>query len=511
MTIELHIGPEIIRSYKRLSYTKWHALAEFVDNSTQSYFNSKEELEKANKESEGPILSVCIHYSGSGDGSLIVEDNAMGMSEEELSDALRIGKVPEITSGRSEYGMGMKTAACWFGNYWTVSTKKLGTTEANIIHFDVERVASSMLDLEHQKIKAKEDEHYTTVTITQLNQRFSATDIRWTRDFLSSMYRKDIESGLLELLWNDEPLRWKYPTEGGNIHIQDGEECKKPFEFMVNGKKVEGWIAILERGSREKAGFSIIRRGRVVKGWPDSWRPLPIFGQYEGSNDLVNQRLIGEIILDDFGVTHTKDDILWEKDEKNKVEQGLTEIASDYIEIARSYRKRGSRGSSPSRQAIRTAVGVFDEEIASPRFKNIVTSNGSIPVELMQAAPNLMISTATENEPNMKIDLEDINLNIFLSDDLAETDPYIGIEISQEKVLNIVINMGHPVVKDLRGSMGVLNHIKYCTYDAVAQWKANKNWGTENPQVIRTVKDSLLRISRTVDEEAGEGETNKKD
>ena len=98
MSIELYIGPEIIRSYKRLSYTKWHALAEFVDNSTQSYMDN----------TEGPVLTVSIRYSSSGNGSLIIEDNAMGMSEEELANALHIGKVPEITSGRSEFGMGMK-------------------------------------------------------------------------------------------------------------------------------------------------------------------------------------------------------------------------------------------------------------------------------------------------------------------------------------------------------------------------------------------------------------------
>ena len=35
--MEVYIGPEIVRSYKRLSYTVWHALAEFIDNSIQSH------------------------------------------------------------------------------------------------------------------------------------------------------------------------------------------------------------------------------------------------------------------------------------------------------------------------------------------------------------------------------------------------------------------------------------------------------------------------------------------
>lgn len=504
MSIELHIGPEIIRSYKRLSYTKWHALAEFVDNSTQSYMDNKEALDRVRERPEGPVLTVRIRYSDSGTGSLTIEDNAMGMSEKELANALHIGKVPEITSGRSEFGMGMKTAACWFGNNWIVRTKKLGNPEENTIYFDVERVASNVLDLQHKKIAAPKEKHYTVIEITDLNQRISKQDTRWTKDFLSSMYRKDIENRILELLWNDEPLRWKCPTEGGNIHMQEGKECKKPFAFEVNGKAVKGWIAILERGSRAQAGFSIIRRGRVIKGWPDSWRPLAIFGQYEGSNDLVNQRLIGEIELDDFDISHTKDDILWQKNERSEVETNLAEVASEYIEIARSYRKRGSRGDSPSRQAVGTAIGMFEEELASSEFNKIISSNGSIPIKFVEAVPEAMIRSATKSEPNMSRTIEEFVLNIFLSGEFAETDPYVGVEITKENVLNIVLNMGHPIMKDLRGSMGMLNHIKHCTYDGIAEWKANKNWGTDNPQVIRTIKDSLLRISRTIDEKTEE-------
>ena len=47
MSIDLVIGTEAIRSYKRLSYKSWYALAEFVDNSTQSYFDHQAELDEA--------------------------------------------------------------------------------------------------------------------------------------------------------------------------------------------------------------------------------------------------------------------------------------------------------------------------------------------------------------------------------------------------------------------------------------------------------------------------------
>ena len=45
-TMKLELGLDVLRSYKRLPYKAWHALAEFVDNSTQSYFNNKAALDK---------------------------------------------------------------------------------------------------------------------------------------------------------------------------------------------------------------------------------------------------------------------------------------------------------------------------------------------------------------------------------------------------------------------------------------------------------------------------------
>lgn len=39
--MQIQIGLDVISSYKRLAYTPWYAIAEFVDNSTQSYFDHK--------------------------------------------------------------------------------------------------------------------------------------------------------------------------------------------------------------------------------------------------------------------------------------------------------------------------------------------------------------------------------------------------------------------------------------------------------------------------------------
>ena len=78
-SMKVSIGPEIISSYKRLSYTAWHALAEFVDNSVQSYINNSKRLDRLSSKSRPP-LTVRISYRQAGGGLLTIRDNAMGMS-----------------------------------------------------------------------------------------------------------------------------------------------------------------------------------------------------------------------------------------------------------------------------------------------------------------------------------------------------------------------------------------------------------------------------------------------
>ena len=247
--------------------------------------------------------------------------------------------------------------------------------------------------------------------------------------------------------------------------------------------------------------MTIIRRGRVIKGWPNSWRPQSIFGQLEGSNDLVNQRLIGEINLANFDVSHTKDDISWKDDDQQLLEVELAHVAERFINIASSYRKRGARGTKPGRSTITSAFGMLGEEIRSQRFLSLITANGGTPQGSYETFADSIIRAVATRQPRATYDLDGLTLNVFLLDQLSERDPYLGVEIGTGDTLSIVINMNHPHVNDLNGRMGVLNHLKACTYEGVAQWKVNKSWGEDSPSLIRAIKDSLLRVGRSVDDQ----------
>ncbi|MCW3101244.1 MAG: hypothetical protein JWL77_6862, partial [Chthonomonadaceae bacterium] len=189
--LRFRLGLDTVQSYKRLSYTPWHALAEFVDNSTQSYFNHEETL-KAAYETESEDLRVDVVYDKDA-GFIRIADTALGMDRAELDHALEVGARPAITSGRSKFGMGMKTAACWLGNSWTIRTKKLGETTELQVEISVPAVSNVEQDLPTRELSDQDPSlHYTVIEIRDLNRPLRGQTLRKIRDFLSSMYRQDL-------------------------------------------------------------------------------------------------------------------------------------------------------------------------------------------------------------------------------------------------------------------------------------------------------------------------------
>src|ERR1700749_886110 len=87
---ELSVGPKAIDAYSRLSYTMWFALAEFVDNSTQSRTNYKNLIDEALREEGQPVTTSIIHDRPN--KTLTIEDNSIGMSNADLVAALRIAQ-----------------------------------------------------------------------------------------------------------------------------------------------------------------------------------------------------------------------------------------------------------------------------------------------------------------------------------------------------------------------------------------------------------------------------------
>jgi hypothetical protein len=509
MDIQLQIGLDVINSYKRLAYTPWHALAEFVDNSTQSYFDNKAKLdEKYAKNVDGEKLTVSIAYDkDQSDGFLRISDNAMGMSESELRRALHVALPPLNTSGRCKYGMGLKTAACWIGNIWTIRTKKLGESNEYMVTIDVEKIALGKSELPTKVIPNRSVEtSYTVVEIVNHNRKFQGRTLGKIHDFLSSMYREDFRSKILTLEWQGSSLIWN-EFEDRLLLAHDGSKYKKNFNFNVGGKNAWGWVGILDRGSRADAGFSIIHCGRVIRGWPDSWRPSKLYGQLQGSNDLVNQRLVGEIHLDDFDVSHTKDDILWLGSQEEDIEEGLFESCADYRDVALKRRKGGEDERGPSEVEVSAAVDELKKELLSPEMIDSIKIELVPPEAIVTESVNRLAQSITSTrQANFDARIGELNVKIYIAVDMSPNDPYVTVDATKALDVLVIMNTQHPAWLQVKGSDGVLNYLRHCTYDAIAEWQARSKAARIDPNTIKLLKDKLLRVPFELEEHVSEEE-----
>lgn len=498
--MNIQFGIEIINSYKRLSYSPWYALAEFVDNSTQAFTDYADVLQPL-YEKTGETLTVKIELDTDEHGDYLrIYDNSIGMSRQVLENAVVIGKPPMDKSGRNKYGLGMKTAACWFGDYWTVKTKTLGETIEHTITIDVPKIASGNTDLNYSVLEGKGfDEHYTEIIIRKLHRNVRAGRTSGKiRNFLKSIYRFDFHRKNLKLFWRGEELKWDWQElENRVLRRIDGTLEKEEFEFSIGSKIVKGWAAVFERGSRRDAGFSILQSERVIIGWPDSYRPETIFGPQEGgSNDLVNQRLVGELFMDNFEVSHTKDEILFENEELDELESKLLEKCDRLRKLALSYRKYDADERKPTSDQCEEALSSFQLELNS---KQLVTSFESLEIpdaELIYESNEAVKDSIMKRvKPTLTAKLGEIEVWLYLVEEMSPYEPYVIIESMKSKTMVVVIiNKAHPYWKHLNGSESILNFLRHCVYDGVAEWKAYFKSGRIDPDTIKLIKDNLLRV-----------------
>ncbi len=298
-------------AFARLNYRPWYALAEFVDNSLQSALTNLEELREANKGDYRLVVEIDARGT-----SIEIRDNAAGIHNRDYARAFLPASPPPDTSGLSEFGLGMKAAASWFARKWTVRTTALGEAVERTITFDVPKIVETRCEhLLPEEQPAEVGEHYTTVVMSDLRVSPRGRTIGKIKDHLRSMYRMFLRDNIMELRLNGEALSHELPAI---LHVPYHKTPKgKPVRWrkeidldLGNGHRVRGWAAILARASVTNAGFAVFRRRRLIQGsHGEGYRPEVIFGK---PNKFAFQRLVGELELEGFSVSHTKDGIQWD-------------------------------------------------------------------------------------------------------------------------------------------------------------------------------------------------------
>ncbi len=310
----IYIRPQVgmYSAFARLNYKPWFALAEFLDNAIQSFLTNRSELAMAGH--EGPLI-IDVNLD---DNEISITDRAGGIAWQQFPRAFSPAHPPDDASGLSEFGLGMKAAACWFSKKWSVRTSALGEAVERTVSFDIPLITRE--GVENLPIEARpgrESDHFTVITMQDLRVHPRGRTLIKIREHLGSIYRVLTQDGTVRLRLTTggrtEELNYEYPPLLEAPYFRHSNErsrlWRQEFAVELGEKRVTGWAGIMQTGSHSKAGFSVFRRRRLIEGSVgETYKPQQIFGT---PGNFRSQRVIGEMFVEGFDVTHTKDGIQW--------------------------------------------------------------------------------------------------------------------------------------------------------------------------------------------------------
>ena len=370
--VSIRPGVSVLSVLRHLNYKPWFALAEFVDNAVQSFIECRSNLEKIHgKEFK---VEVRINIDSSRLGRISIKDNAGGIAQKDFRRAFRPAAVPTNTSGLSEFGMGMKSAACWFCPRWHVRTKALEETIERTVRFDIDEIVHDQLEeLEISQTSVDKILHFTEVVLEDLHHLPVKKTVNKIKEHLADIYRVFIRDGVLELIFNNERLTHTEPTVLETSYVRDkGGETRtwrKDIHFdFGEGLSVTGFAALRDPGNFARCGFALFRRRRLIQGSGDEgYRPRLIFGQPGSFRSL---RLFGELHLEGFEVSHTKDGFRWDENEQPFLELLKDHLDSDELPLLRQadgYRALASRNErkKSAQKAVDRTVEAMQEGLPS--------------------------------------------------------------------------------------------------------------------------------------------------
>lgn len=459
--INIRPGVSILSVLRHLNYRPWFAIAEFVDNSLQSFLDYQDDLKNA----EGEIfrLHVSIELN---DSRLIIRDNAAGIHQADYARAFRPAAIPPDRSGLCEFGMGMKSAACWFAPKWTVRTSALGEPVEKTIFFDIQKIVQddiSELAVIPQKINP--NFHFTEIILCDLHKPLYGKTIVKIKDHLSSIYRKFISKGLLELFFDNEQLIYEEPEILKAPYYKTPNATPQSWQKKIdldfgNGLSANGFAALRETASVSRAGFALFRRERLIEGSADeSYRPEYIFKK---SNSYTYQRLFGELELEGFEISHTKDGFRWEENEEEFLELIKEELDKEdlpLIDQAEGYRVRQKNNDlrEGAELATERTANVIEQEVPPIILKQIEREPESNNLPL-----NLPPAIVTASSRIIELEIRDEKWKIFLeltndpaiADWLSIFDNPINSDNSIDSItrkLGVRLSLSHPFMERYGG------------------------------------------------------------
>lgn len=498
---ELNIRPpvDVYDTFGRLNYKPWYALAEFVDNATQNFLDFRRQLDVAASGTATLHIAISVDQLAP---SLTVTDDAHGMGWEEFSRALRINARPPDPSGRSEFGMGLKTAACWFGRKWTLRSTRLGSDIEYEVTMDLEALSTRQLDtVQVASRPAPKEAHGTSLSISPLRKRLYGRQIERMRETLASMYRLDLARGDIQIDWNSTPITYQAPTLWEE-RLPDStlRVFRQPIDSHATDPStgvphhIRGWVGILSSMSNRHSGFSLFRKDRLIIGGPDDgWRPTELVGQV-GSPEW--KRLTGELYVDSFPVNFSKDGFAWDGGLEEAVVESLIGPTKEYRIKASNLRVRDipvapadvmrateEIAGGIDSGGLKRALALAEDAVHAP----------AISLDHGQVA-HIIDHAKGPTELRVPTHVGDLVARLYLADEDPRLE-WLTLSFAQPLEVDVILNTAHPFVVRHTGSdsdTALLS--KFCLALALAEKRARMIEGDRiSPDDLRTHLDVFLK------------------
>ncbi|MBA3963836.1 MAG: hypothetical protein H0X40_18310 [Chthoniobacterales bacterium] len=258
------------------------------------------------------------------------------------------------------------------------------------------------------------------------------------------------------------------------------------------------WLRIPGNGRR--AGMHLFRRGRLVTGGPgEGYKPEEIF-VYPQS--FQSQRLVGELDLDDWPVTQTKDAFDWAGDLEHAFIIKLKDAVADYVDKATTT--KSDEVTKPTKADGQLAGDATKDSLSDPAVDTamMIVESGPPPVPTAPAEEVAKIAAVIEDagEPTrVVVGSEGLpELDVWFLEDRPESEIYAEFACPSDEVLQLAVNLNHPFVVNIlqRDPLKLQLWAQMLYVDALVERGARKRGGNLPPNAYREFKDHFLRRVR---------------
>lgn len=488
--MEIDITPSslIYTIFKNFNYKPIDAIAEFIDNSTQSF---KDQQNFSNK--QVPLIFIIAIKS---EKKLIILDNCFGVKEENIERILKLNIPIKNNKSRNEYGMGIKTAGFWLGDKITITSKHINSNNTIKINLDlkeleqIEKTKNNKVEVELLEPNYLKEicpfDYGTQVEIYNVEKfNFTIRQLNQIAKKFCSKYRDDFTKDKLQIKivllekdgnWHDcftkepidqigdakelnfEPPILKKDHESNEIK----NDIDKVFEFENKKYKIKGWIGVLEKGSRNQPGLTLFRRGRTIKGddVENEYKPKEIYGD---AGTFEWQRITGWLYLDDFPVTQQKNDFAW----TGGLEEEFIKIIKNEVENGK-YNLRNIAKLTKDKESRIETNDLMSKKVSKELEESLSKDN------YFQFVESTTIET-DDNEKAFMFKLQDDKNNIFILElklTKKNNEQWLSLEKNEKNQWKGTLNFSLPWFSPFNNELSNIKEqiIKFAVYFSYAEW-----------------------------------------